>query len=283
MSWVREFYSRSGSWWGKAEARVTDRDHRRVNLLRRYGVASGRILELGSGYGTTAVAAAQAGFEVTAVEISDRADFTSGLAQDVDPGALTLHKADFYTVELEGPFDAVCYWNGFGVGSDADQRRLLHRIASQWLGPGATALVDVFNPFVWAGWDGDEEHRVADTESGYDYELRERIQFDPVTCTAFDTWWEPAAPDRAIEQSLRCYTPADLALLLDGTGLALTTIVAGEHVSTASSSHPGLVSLLREEFEYLAVLRHGTVGSAKTAQSSVPSAVAGVGSGEVAG
>jgi hypothetical protein len=209
------------------------------------------------------VAAAQAGFEVTAVEVSDRADFTSGLARDVAPGKLILHKADFYTVELEGPFDAVCYWNGFGVGSDADQRRLLDRIASQWLRPEAAVLVDVFNPFVWAGWDGDEEHRLADATTGYDYELRERIQFDPVTCTAFDTWCEPAAPDRIVGQSLRCYTLADLMLLLDGTGLALATIVAGEHVSTASP-HPGLDSLLREEFEYLAILRQSTDGNTKT-------------------
>lgn len=254
MDWVREFYSRSGSWWGKAEARITDRDRRRVNLLREHGVSSGRILELGAGYGTTAVAAAQAGFDVTAVEISSRADFTSGLARDIAPGMLTIHKADFYTVELKGPFDAVCYWNGFGVGSDSDQRRLLDRIASQWLRPGGTALVDVFNPFVWASWDSDEEHRPADPTTGYDYELRERIQFDPVTCTAIDSWWEPAAPDRVIMQSLRCYTPADLVLLLGGSGLTLAEIVIGEQSSTVRSQ-PSLVGLLREEFEYLAILR----------------------------
>ncbi|MEV6391674.1 class I SAM-dependent methyltransferase [Nocardia xishanensis] len=259
MDWVREFYSRSGSWWGRAEARVTDRDRRRVNLLREHGVPDGRILELGSGYGTTAVATAQAGFEVTAVEVSDRADFTSGLARDVTPGILTVHKADFYAIELDGPFDAVCYWNGFGVGSDADQRRLLDRIASRWLRPGGVALVDVFHPFVWASWAGDEEHRLPNPTAGYDYELRERIQFDPVTCTAIDTWWEPATADRAITQSLRCYTPADLMLLLGGTGLTLTAIVVGEKTSTVTS-HPGLVGLLREEFEYLAILHRTTDG-----------------------
>ncbi|MBF6175688.1 class I SAM-dependent methyltransferase [Nocardia blacklockiae] len=254
MDWVREFYSRSGAWWGKAEARVTDRDERRVELLRTHGVSRGRVLELGSGYGTTAVAAARAGFEVTAIEISDRADFTSELAGDVAPGGLTLHKADFYTAEPGAQFDAVCYWNGFGVGSDTDQRRLLERIAAEWLAPGGVALVDVFNPFVWAGWDGDEEHRLPDAAAGYDYELRERIRFDPVTCTAIDTWWEPDAPDRVITQALRCYTPADLVLLLTGTGLTLTEIVVGEQL-TAVAPHPGLAGLLREEFEYLAILR----------------------------
>ncbi|MFN5457566.1 MAG: hypothetical protein ACK5BX_41150, partial [Bradyrhizobium sp.] len=34
-----------------------------------------------------------------------------------------------YTIELAGRFDVVCYWDGFGIGSDADHRRLLRRIA----------------------------------------------------------------------------------------------------------------------------------------------------------
>jgi hypothetical protein len=49
MDWVQEFYSRSGSWWGKAEAHVTDRDWQRVDLLREHGVASAQILRAGIG------------------------------------------------------------------------------------------------------------------------------------------------------------------------------------------------------------------------------------------
>lgn len=255
MDWVREFYSQTGSWWARADARITERDHRRVRLLRDHGADAGRILELGAGYGTTAAAIAQAGFGVTAIEISDRAHLTGRLAQDVGPGSLTVHKADFYEVNLAERFDVVCYWNGFGVGTDADQRRLLVRIASEWLRPGGAALIDIFNPFVWARWDGDEEHLVPDAAAGYDHELGERTRFDPITCTAIDTWWETSSPDRQISQFLRCYTPADLTLLLTGTGLMLTKIVVGEQV-LPPSPHPGLGELLREQHEYLAVLRH---------------------------
>jgi SAM-dependent methyltransferase len=255
MDWAREFYSRTGSWWGKAEARITERDRHRVCLLRDHGREAGRVLELGSGYGATAAAVTQAGYVVTAVEMSDRADFTSGLARNVDLGSLTVHKADFYEVDLADRYDVVCYWNGFGVGSDADQRRLLVRIASEWLRRDGVALIDVSNPFVWARWDGDEEHLAPDVTAGYDYELGERTRFDPVTCTAIDTWWETANPDRKISQYLRCYTPADLALLLTGTGLSLTKIVVGDRV-LPPSSHPGLVELLREHHEYLAILSH---------------------------
>ena len=221
MDWVRDFYSTTGSWWGRAEAKVTERDHRRVRLLHEHvGAGAMRVLELGAGYGTTAAAMAQAGHQVTAVEISDRADFAEA--------GLDLRKEDFYQVQLPREFDVVCYWNGFGVGSDADQRRLLRRIAGEWLRPGGTALIDVSNPFVWASWDGDEEHRHPDPAAGYEHELRERITFDPVTCTATDTWWPAANPEQQISQVLRCYTPADLALLLEGTGLELTRIDAGD-------------------------------------------------------
>ncbi|SHF83265.1 Methyltransferase domain-containing protein [Streptoalloteichus hindustanus] len=255
VDWVREFYSTTGSWWARADARLGERDWRRVGLLREHaGGEPKRVLELGSGYGTTAVATAKAGHEVTAVEISDRADHLGDFADDVRPGSLTVHKADFFEVDLPGSFDVVCYWNGFGVGTDADQRRLLTRIAAEWLRPGGLALVDVFNPLVWARWDGDEEHKLPDVAAGYDHELWQRTAFDPVTCTAIDTWWEAANPERKISQALRCYTPADLSLLLAGTGLALTGITVGDR-AFPPAPHPGLRALLQEHHEYLAVLR----------------------------
>ncbi|HEX5199273.1 MAG TPA: class I SAM-dependent methyltransferase, partial [Actinoplanes sp.] len=84
-------------------------------LHEHAGAHPKRVLELGSGYGTTAVVTAQAGHSVTAIEISDRVNFAADFAKDVGPGALTVLKDDFYAVRLEGQFDAVCYWNGFGV------------------------------------------------------------------------------------------------------------------------------------------------------------------------
>jgi SAM-dependent methyltransferase len=254
MDWVPDFYSTTGSWWGKAEAAITEQDRRRVRLLQELAVdRPARVLELGSGYGTTAAAMAQAGHAVTAVEVSDRMEFAGRFAGEAHPGSLTLVQADFYEIDLPRDFDVVCYWNGFGVGSDADQRKLLTRIAAEWLRPGGTALIDVFNPFVWARWDGDEEHRLPDPAAGYDHELRERIRFDPVTCTAIDTWWPAAAPERAISQVLRCYSPADLALLLTGTGLTVTNVHVGER-TFAPSGQPGLPELLHRHHEYLAVL-----------------------------
>lgn len=252
MDWIRDFYSTTGRWWGKADARITERDHHRVRLLREHaGGDAARVLELGAGYGTTAAAMAEAGHLVTAVEISDRVEFASRFAHE----SLTVLHADFYEVELPREFDVVCYWNGFGIGPDADQHKLLSHIATEWLRPGGTALIDVFNPFVWARWDGDEEHLLPDPAAGYDHELWEKTQFDPVTCTATDTWWPASEPENKISQIIRCYTPADLSLLLAGTGLQLTAIQAGER-TFAPSSQPGLRELLEQHHEYLAVLRH---------------------------
>ncbi|MFZ4585166.1 MAG: hypothetical protein ACOYNI_08035 [Acidimicrobiia bacterium] len=57
----------TGRWWGPAEAHVTQIDAPRVETARSICAnAPLRVLELGSGYGTTAVAAADAGYGVTA-------------------------------------------------------------------------------------------------------------------------------------------------------------------------------------------------------------------------
>jgi SAM-dependent methyltransferase len=171
MDWVRDLYSATGRWWGRAEGRITERDHRRVEVLHEHAgrATPMRVLELGSGYGATAAALANAGHSVTAVEISDRLDYR--VPHD-GPGTVEVVNDDFYAVRL-----------------------------------------------------------------------RERTSFDPVTCTAADTWWDVARPDEKITQTLGCYTPADLLLLLEGTGLALTSIGATGR------------DLLDDRYEYLAALR----------------------------
>jgi SAM-dependent methyltransferase len=168
------------------------------------------------------------------------------------PG-LTTVRGSFFDVTLPERFDVVCYWNGFGVGTDADQRRLLRRVSGEWLRPGGVALIDVFNPLVWARWNGDEEHKLPNPARGYDHEVREETWFDPVTSTAFDTWWDAARPDEKITQVLRCYSPADLALLLEGTGLRLDGIVIGDE-RVPIAARPGWAPLLTEAPEYTALL-----------------------------
>ncbi|THV26539.1 class I SAM-dependent methyltransferase [Glycomyces paridis] len=258
MDWVEDFYSRTGAWWAEAESGVGERDRGRVERLHRLrGAAPGRVLELGCGYGGTAAALAEAGHRVVGVELSGRAEQAFEHAERLGPDRLRIVRGDFYEVDLDGRFDAVVYWNGFGIGSDADQRRLLRRVAD-WLAPGGTALVDVFNPLVWAGWNGDLDHLEARPEDGYRHELRQRVVYDPVANVAHDTWWDTADPDRKITQRLRCYSPADLRLLLEGTGLRLGGILAGDEAIDIDAEHGGHAALLSGHHEYLAVLTPST-------------------------
>ncbi|WP_335987857.1 class I SAM-dependent methyltransferase [Glycomyces sp. MUSA5-2] len=256
MEWAKDFYSRTGRWWGEAESAVGERDRARVARFEAIcGPGPHRVLELGCGYGNTAAAFAEAGHRVAAVELSDRADYAEAHAAR-SGGRLEVVRGDFYDVAVAGPFDAVTYWNGFGIGTDADQRRLLRRIAG-WLAPEGNALVDVCNPLVWARWDGDTEALHPAPERGYRHELRQRMAYDPVAAVAVDSWWDAAEPERVITQRLRCYSPADLMLLLEGTGLVLKAIVAGGEALDLAADHAGDAGMLRGHHEYLAVLARG--------------------------
>ncbi|MGC4107391.1 MAG: class I SAM-dependent methyltransferase [Thermomicrobiales bacterium] len=263
MEWVEGFYSRTGTWWGQAESAVTARDTDRLRTLERHTgkrVSDSpprplRILDLGSSYGTTPFVMAKAGHDVTGIELSERITFADRLDHAALGGALRFVQADFYTFDTETPFDVVTYWNGFGIGSDADQRRLLRRMAERWLTDYGVVLLDVFNPFRCAQWAGDEEVRDARPEAGYPFSVRERTDFDPVGNRFIDTWWEADRPDAPISQSLRCYLPADLLLLLEGTGLRARAFEAGgepfvlDDMPATASDHP-----LWQHHEYLAVL-----------------------------
>ncbi len=175
----------------------------------------GEVLELGAGGGQNAAALADLGYSVTAIELVPAvAENALELAAQPRKGHLRVIVGDFYDVELSDRFDIVCYWDGFGVGSDDDQRRLLVRIAD-WLAPRGFALIEVYTPWYWAGMAGRE------TEFGG---VCRRYGFDAEGSRMLDTWWPVGRDEEAVTQSLRCYSPADLRRLLEGTGLALESV-----------------------------------------------------------
>ncbi|MFC6800602.1 class I SAM-dependent methyltransferase [Deinococcus caeni] len=96
-----------------------------------------RLLELGAGGGQFAVSAAAEGFRVTALELrAAGVAHMLRLARERDL-SLSAVQGDFYAADPGGPFDLIVYWDGFGIGSDDDQRRLLTRMAG-WLAPRDT-------------------------------------------------------------------------------------------------------------------------------------------------
>jgi SAM-dependent methyltransferase len=179
VDWVADFYTKQYEWAGWP-ARWASRDALEAasmatthadGVARLAGPEPRRILELGAGSGFTAAALAAAGHEVVAVDLVNASvQSIRRLAVQVGHGSLTAVAGDFYSVDLDGSFDVVCYFDGFGIG---------------------------------------------------------------------------------LTQSLRCYAPADLRLLLQGTGLTLVAIEPYEDQTY------GARASLSEAMLYLSKLESG--------------------------
>lgn len=224
MGWARNFYSKQYEWlerpalWAKFSASApAGRATRRASAVERLaGPGTKRVLELGCGSGTVSAAIALLGHSVVAVDIVDACVASARrLAAEVPNGEMVVVQGDFYEIELTDRFDVVCYFDGFGTGADADQRRLLRRIRG-WLNPHGCAVIDVYSPWYFA-----KRHGAVWQEGN----VMTRLVFDWDGSRLLQSIW-PAGQDEsvAVTQSLRCYSPVDLRLLLEGTGLTLDSI-----------------------------------------------------------
>ncbi|MFD2045438.1 class I SAM-dependent methyltransferase [Ornithinibacillus salinisoli] len=221
MEWVEDFYSKQYS-WSKTHTNY-DMEELRDDLVgkleRLADPKPKKILELGGGNGQFAVAAARQGYEVTVIEIVPACiTHTIKLAKKhhVEKN-ITVIQGDFHHVKLNEQFDLICYWDGFGVGTDSDQQLLVNRI-DNWLAPMGTVLVDIYTPWYWANTAGQEMNIDG---------ISRRYDFDAHECRMLDTWWQNQEPDHKITQSLRCYSPADLRVLLKNTELELVDLEPG--------------------------------------------------------
>ncbi|WP_165423009.1 SAM-dependent methyltransferase [Ktedonosporobacter rubrisoli] len=203
---------------------------RAASIERYSGAGKKRILELGAGAGGTAAAMADLGHSVIAIELSPlRASFARELAQEARQGQLTIIEGDYYALNFPEPFDLICHWDSFGMGTDADNRRLLRRMAEDWLAPKGCVLMDVFNPWWWIRRAGTEERdEERDLMRGYD--------FDPIGGRLLDHWWPIGDKSQLITQTARCYTPADFLLLIEGTGLTVELFAIDGNIFRAGES-----------------------------------------------
>lgn len=220
-NWVKDFYDSAAAWWGESWYEGENLQPRLEMVQRLIGKAPKELLELGAGTGETAGFLAAAGYQIAAVDLSAK---NFGLLSKVAKKypAVTPVQGDFLTVALTRKFDAVVLFETFGMGSDADQRRLLNRIAEEWLKPGGVVLMDVYHPFGPIKCAGDEQSLDRLEEVPGSVDMTERSFFDPVLCRWIDEW-EPVQDKNALRrQSVRCYTPADLLLLLEGTSFKVT-------------------------------------------------------------
>lgn len=247
MDWVEPFYSRQSRLFGPPG--IADYDRESAAAIERLcGPGTKRILELGAGAGGAAAAMADLGHDVLAVEISPpRASYARQLAQQPRAGRIAVLEADFYSVQIDQRFDLVCYWLGFGVGSDEDQRRILRRVAQEWLAPDGCMLLDVYLPWYWAHHAGEE--MVVEPA----HAVRRRT-FDALQCRFVEEWRDSDNPGEIWSQTIRCYTPADFRLLLEGTGLTLQALEMSGRTYDVEMSHTPEWPTLREEDSYIAQL-----------------------------
>lgn len=255
-SWITGFYDSAVEWWGESWYEGENLQRRLGQVARFAGEAPRNLLELGAGTGETAAFLAAAGYTVTAVDISEGnyALLTRVAAQC--PGVTAL-KGDFYTADIPGRYDAVCLFEVFGMSSDTEQRSLLQRIASEWLMPGGVVIMDVYHPFgpIRKAGSAQSLERLHNVPGSVD--MTERCFYDAVLGRWIDEW-EPVGDVAATRrQSIRCYTPADLLLLLEGTGFRIVHAeFAGQsfdpapsRVSTASPIHE-----FQRDFAYTVIL-----------------------------
>lgn len=259
QGWIKDFYTQAGRWWGP-EANG-DEELRAAAIERLCGKGTKRILELGAGAGVTAALMANDGHHVVAVEMSPvYAGYAREQLKTPHTGTLEIVEADFYTVDLAGRFDVVCYWDGFGVGSDADHRRLLRRIAQLWLAPGGCVLMDVFSP-IKPSRDANTTVQLKRLDGVPEsVKMNRKCHFDPLNCRWIDEWEPVDEPEKALAQTVRCYTPADFLLLLEGTNLTLKRL---EVEGTALDFRSGSIVIngpLMEAYSYLVQLEAATSG-----------------------
>ncbi len=220
MNWVKEFYNIQNNWFGIYLGPVGEEHHKRAWRVQEFAKLKTRVkvLELGAGGGQTAIALANLGHDVTMIELlSDSCEHARTLKSDLKNGSLRVIEGDFYQVDLAEKFDLVCYFDSFGIGTDHEQQILLKRMAS-WLKDNGQVIIEVGSTNFWV------------KAAGFEMDLgagMRKYEFDSQECRLIDKWWLPENTSDVYYQSLRCYSPVDFKLLLEGTGLKLTDIQTG--------------------------------------------------------
>lgn len=247
MKWVKQFYTKQNEWIGNYEGDVTAVHRKNATVIQRWSSnKTGSLLELGSGGGQNAAAAADLGYSVVAVEFVPAAVKNAlQLASQSRKGKIHIVEGDFYKVEFSDPFDIICYWDGFGIGTDADQKKLLARIA-QWLRPTGIALIEIYAPWYWSAAAG----RQMDFGN-----VSRRYDFDIDNSRLLDRWWPNNQDEQAVTQSLRCYSPDELQLLVKGTGLVLESVESRGAFIVEQNQFVEDVPIT-QAMHYLAILKH---------------------------
>ncbi|MBF0360135.1 MAG: class I SAM-dependent methyltransferase [Oligoflexia bacterium] len=216
MDWVKEFYRKQNQLSKECySSEVEDYHKDKVSIISKYHDSNKRIriLDLGSGGGQHAAAMAMLdNTEVVAVELLEElCSHTKDLKQKHHLNNLTIICEDFYRLQFKQEFDIVTYYDGFGIGDDEDQRKLL-KLISSWLKPeSGRAFIEVYTSWFALS----SSLRPVDIFR----DVRRQYSYDFANNRLEDSWWSETKDNKRVTQTLRSYTPPDFRLLLEGTGL----------------------------------------------------------------
>ena len=206
------------------------------------GLAPGAaVLDLACGLGRHAIGMAQRGFKMTGADFNAR--YLEMAAEEARGAGVSVRwvAADMRELPFEGEFAGVySYFTSFGYFSDAENERVLARIA-RGLAPGGRLLLDLANRErllihpQQRIWDQREDGSLVMEEITFDVR-RSRV-------TSRLTLIEEQGPRNVKEFDLRTYTCAELSALLVRHGLQVREVWGGADRSEYSAESRRLVML----------------------------------------
>jgi SAM-dependent methyltransferase len=258
VDWIKSFYDSAADWWG-ASWYNGENLQGRLEIIRQYGNQDNQhILELAAGTGETAAYLCDHDYSVTAVDISKR-NIELMCEMKKNRPSLQVVEGDLLKVQISEKFPTICMFEAFGMGSDQDQRMLLKRIKMDWLQKGGVFILDVYHPCGPIKAAG--QKRILDRLENIpgSVDMTEYSYYDGIKNRWINIWEPVNDKESARIQSIRCYTPADLILLLEGTGLIVQKIVYRGREIDFESDEIRTENVLDDEnrsYYYTAILEH---------------------------
>lgn len=255
------FYNQAGRWWGGSD--ITDEYRERAKKVEQLlGSRPLDILDLGAGNGGTSAAMAELGHNVIGIEYAEeRANQAKVIAQNVKNGQLSIICDDFYTYTFDRKFDLVTYWDGFGIGTDAEQQSLLRRIPQEWLKEDGVLLMDVYSPYGPISESGTQEELSKLQGVAESVDMIRKVHFDFVRSRWIDEWQPKDNPKASMSQDLRCYTPEDFKLLITDTNLKIVQIEIKDEIVPKDLPVSETSKLFKDSWSYFVQLARSTADS----------------------
>lgn len=183
-------------------------------VLERLSDRPATALELGCGVGLAAISLSDWGVEVTAIDFEPTVHQISLENQAKYAAQVNFLREDFYQFDAQSQFDLVYYLDGFGIGTDADQLKLLKRI-KEWLKPEGKAYIEVYNPNHWRKADGVTLPLIEDVSHHYYYDEAAHEMIDI---------WKKEGTDEEYIQRLKCYLPEDFERMAKEAGFEVVSL-----------------------------------------------------------